>query len=203
VANNPYYFNGAFSGLLVVPAAHDFIINFMSNHSAEEPSGYLDGYNLKSFFGITGEPGSFVWNAGTEQIPQNWYRRPSTNPYTSEAAVLDVLGAYAKYPETLKLGGNMGTVNSFAGVDIGDLTGGVYNSETLLEGNNFGCFVFQSLQQVIPDALQGALYDTAPILELVNSVLTPLIGSLDCPTLDVYNQGLFNQFPGYGYNPKG
>ena len=174
----------------------------MSNHTAEEPSGYLDGYNLKSFFSITGEPGSFVWNAGQEQIPANWYRRPSTNQYSSQAAVLDVLGAYAKYPNTLKVGGNTGTVNSFTGVDIGNLTGGVYNADTLLEGNNFGCFVFQGLQQVIPDALQGVLSDIAPFLDTVNNILTPLIGSLDCPTLDEYNQGLFNQFPGYGYNPK-
>ena len=44
----------------------------MSNHSAEEPSGYLDGYNFKSFFGITGNPGSFKWQRGQERIPDNW-----------------------------------------------------------------------------------------------------------------------------------
>ena len=41
IADNPYYFTGAFSTIVVVPAAYNFVINFMSNHSAEEPSGYL------------------------------------------------------------------------------------------------------------------------------------------------------------------
>jgi len=74
VSTNPYYFNAAFSGLVVVPAAHNFIINFMSNHSVEEPNSYLDGYNLKSFFGVTGEPGNFVWNVGQEKIPGQYLK---------------------------------------------------------------------------------------------------------------------------------
>ena len=41
IASNPYYFTGAFSTIVVVPAAYNFVINFMSNHSAQEPSGYL------------------------------------------------------------------------------------------------------------------------------------------------------------------
>jgi hypothetical protein len=41
IATNPYYFTGAFSTVVVVPAAYNFVINFMSNHSEEEPSGYL------------------------------------------------------------------------------------------------------------------------------------------------------------------
>jgi hypothetical protein len=41
---------------------------------------------------------------------------------------------------------NTGTPNSFVGVDVADLTGGVFNSKTLLEGNNLGCFVYQRSQ---------------------------------------------------------
>lgn len=44
----------------------------MSNHTAQEPSGYLDGYNFKSFFGVTGKPGKFVWQRGQERVPDNW-----------------------------------------------------------------------------------------------------------------------------------
>jgi hypothetical protein len=55
ILNNPYYFSGPFSGL-VAPAAHNFVINFMSNHSAETPGGTLDRETLKSFFAISGEP---------------------------------------------------------------------------------------------------------------------------------------------------
>ena len=41
IATNPYYFTGAFSTVVVVPTAYNFVINYMSNHSAEEPNGYL------------------------------------------------------------------------------------------------------------------------------------------------------------------
>lgn len=46
IADNPYYFTGAFSTIVVVPAAYNFVINFMSNHTADEPSGYLVGLAL-------------------------------------------------------------------------------------------------------------------------------------------------------------
>lgn len=46
IATNQYYFTGAFSTVVVVPAAHNFVINFMSNHSAEEPAGYLVSHTL-------------------------------------------------------------------------------------------------------------------------------------------------------------
>lgn len=46
IENNPYYFSPQFAGLLVAPAAYNFVINFMSNHSAEEPSGYLNGTQI-------------------------------------------------------------------------------------------------------------------------------------------------------------
>ena len=44
IATNPYYFTGAFGTIVVVPAAYGFVINLMSNHSAQEPSGYLVSY---------------------------------------------------------------------------------------------------------------------------------------------------------------
>jgi hypothetical protein len=68
IENNPYYFAGPFSGL-VAPAAHDFVINFMSNHSAEQPGGTLTRDVLKTFFAVTGEPGNFVQHRGQERIP--------------------------------------------------------------------------------------------------------------------------------------
>ena len=73
INNNPYAFWGPFSGL-VAPAAMNFVFNFMSNHSAEEPGGYLSSDILKTFFAVTGEPGSFEHHMGQEAIPQNWYR---------------------------------------------------------------------------------------------------------------------------------
>jgi hypothetical protein len=43
------------------------------------------------------------------------------------------------------IGGNTGKPNTFTGVNIADLTGGVFNAETLLEGNNLMCFAFQAV----------------------------------------------------------
>lgn len=82
VLNNPYYFSGPFSGL-VAPDAHNFVVNLMSNHSAAQPGGYLDGNTLKSFFGITGSPGNFKYNKFQERIPYNWYKRPAANAFTA------------------------------------------------------------------------------------------------------------------------
>jgi hypothetical protein len=111
-STNPYYFSVPFSGVLVAPAAHNFIINFMSNHSADQPDGYLEKSQLKAVFGISGPDNQLRWNKGQEKIPQDWYRRPTTNPYTVEAAILDVMIGVQMYPPTFKVGGNTGTVNS-------------------------------------------------------------------------------------------
>lgn len=62
----------------------------MSNHTVEEPSGYLNGDTFKQFFGVSGEPGSFVWNKGQERIPDNWYKRPDDNQYAAQDVVGDV-----------------------------------------------------------------------------------------------------------------
>jgi hypothetical protein len=43
-------------------------------------------------------------------------------------------------PTLLSIGGNTNGMNSFAGLDIGDITGGVYNSHNLLQGDSFACF---------------------------------------------------------------
>ncbi|KAK7727153.1 hypothetical protein SLS57_003188 [Botryosphaeria dothidea] len=200
IATNPYLFYAPFSAL-VVPAAYNFVLNFMSNHSAEEPSGYLDGNQLKQFFSVTGEPGSFVYTPGHERIPENWYRRPSSNQYSIATVVADLVIGFVKDPSTIKFGGNTGTVNSFTGVDVGDLTGGVFNGATLLEGNNLACFTLQAAQAGLPDVLNGILSDLAPALDLINNAVSPLMTSLACPQLEQFSQGLFNQFPGASYRP--
>jgi hypothetical protein len=68
VENNPYYFSAPFSGL-VAPAAHNFVIHFMSNHTAEQPGGILTRDTLMSFWAVTGTPGNFVQHRGQERIP--------------------------------------------------------------------------------------------------------------------------------------
>lgn len=203
IANNPYYFTGAFSTVVVVPAAYNFVINLMSNHSKEVPGGYLDGYNFKSFFGVTGEPGNFVWQKGQERIPEAWYRRPSYAPYDASDVIGDVAIGYLAYPNTLKFGGNTGTVNSFTGLNVANLSGGVFSAETLFNDNNFACFSFQLLQNVIPDFLNKPLNALGPITSALNKALAPLTGGLSCPQLGSLDVGVFDQFPGYKYQPNG
>lgn len=78
VLNNPYYFSNPFSGL-VAPDAHNFVVHFMSNRSAENKGGFLSTDVLKSFFSVTGEPGSFVHNPGQERIPDSKTHSPYLN----------------------------------------------------------------------------------------------------------------------------
>lgn len=72
IANNPYFFNGPFTGVLVQPAAYTFIYRFMANHTEENPIGELSYDTLATWFGMTGEPGSYTANQGQEKIPDNW-----------------------------------------------------------------------------------------------------------------------------------
>ncbi|KAF2167170.1 hypothetical protein M409DRAFT_54361 [Zasmidium cellare ATCC 36951] len=203
IANNPYYFTGVFSTVVVVPAAYNFVINLMSNHTAEEPAGYLDGYNFKSFFGVAGEPGNFTWLKGQERVPERWYRRPSYAPYEAQDVVGDVAIGYLAYPDTLKFGGNTGKVNTFTGLNVANISGGILDVSTLFTGDNFACFSFQLLQQGIPNFLDNAINDLAPVTDLINKYVGPIVGGLSCPQLGNLSIGLFDQFPGYKYSPTG
>ncbi|KAG7005412.1 sister chromatid cohesion protein pds5 [Physcia stellaris] len=201
VQNNPYFFQAPFAGL-VPPAAHHFIVNLMSNHSADNKNGFLTREVLKSFFAVTGADGAHVWNKGQEKIPLNWYRRPASNPYDATVAFADVAILAAKYPDVVRVGGNTGTANSFVGVNPGDLTGGVYTSANLLQGNNLECFTFQALQQGLPSVLSDIYKNIGPAVALVNQYVSPILSGLGCPALTTFNQSLFNQYPGYNYHPR-
>ncbi|KAF2429338.1 Cloroperoxidase [Tothia fuscella] len=201
VQNNPYFFQAPFAGL-VPPIAHHFVVNLMSNHSAENKNGFLTKEVLKSFFAISGPDTAHVYSQGKERIPLNWYRRPTSNPYNAPAAGADVAILATKYPDVVRFGGNTGTTNSFTGINLGDVTGGVYNAQTLLQGNNALCFAFQAAQQGIPSILQGLVSNIGPIVTLVNQYINPVTSSLSCPALNTFNQSSFNQYPGYKYAPK-
>lgn len=206
ISTNPYYFAAPFSTTLVSPAAYNFVINFMSNHSAEEPNGYLDGEMFKTWFAIEGDYPNFKWLPGQERIPDNWYKRTTTNEYNAVNVFMDLGVNFLAYPDSLRLGGNTNGVNSYAGVDLADLTGGLYNVTHLLDqsGQGGACFFAQLAQAIIPDAAATLLGELSPILNLVNKFIKPIIPSgLNCPTIDKYDQTLFNKFPGYTYSPSG
>ncbi|KAG4443443.1 hypothetical protein IFR05_001122 [Cadophora sp. M221] len=196
IERNPYFFNGPFSGIAVQPAAYTFIYRFMSNKSAEYPEGRLNQDVLKSFFSITGTSGDFQWTEGYERIPENWYKRAIGDEYTIPFFLTDLLAAALEYPQFLNIGGNTGKVNTFTGVDFEDLTGGVFNGATLLEGNNLACFVLQGVVQFLPDSLLGAVADIGGLLNQLNGVLGGALSNLACPKLDKVNKDQFSQFPG-------
>lgn len=87
------------------------------------------------------------------------------------------------------IGGNTGTVNSFTGVDLSDLTGGVLNATSLLKGNNLLCLVFEVLKFASPNALNG-LYKTlgVPLQMITNAIATPLL-NLSCPAFKDLTMG--------------
>ena len=101
------------------------------------------------------------------------------------------------------IGGNTGTVDSFTGVDMGDLTGGLLNAQTLLEGNNLLCFVFEVLKTLSPNSL-STIFDIIEVpLQMLFDTLGSALLDLSCPAfkdLTVGGQGLGDaiesMFPG-------
>ncbi|KAF8753308.1 Peroxidase, family 2 [Rhizoctonia solani] len=174
VSTNPHFFNGPFSGFIALPAAYSFITRFMSNYSAEHPEGILNHDVLKSFYGVSGSGNNLTYQRGYE--------------YNTE---LDDNEAEQRQSQT-------GKVNSFAGVNVGDITGGVYNSANLLEGNNLICFAFQAAQQAIPDVLKGILGDLTAALGLWAAKITPALLGLGCPELTKYDRSVLGSYPGSG-----
>ncbi|KAF8602855.1 hypothetical protein BDV93DRAFT_607177 [Ceratobasidium sp. AG-I] len=196
IENNPYFFYGPFSGFVVSHVAHPFIPAFMSNHSAEAPDGVLNGDVLKSFFSVSGSSGNLTYKWGNERIPDNWYRR--LGDYGLAQAAVDGLTIASKIPQTLSIGGNTGTVNSYAGVDVSDLTGGVFNAANLLEGNNSACFMFRVIEVATPSMLEGLISNIATAVALISEKIAPQFDKFNCPQLSKYDTSLFKKYPGAG-----
>lgn len=159
----------------------------MSNHSAQYPNGLLDKETLKSFFAVTESPdGSLTWQPGYERIPDVWYRRPQglANEYSPNSFNLDLIKIAQVVPEAVSVGGNTGTVNSFTGVDLGDLTGGAYRTSDLLVPGKFACFFYQLTLALVPDFLRSQALGTflAGALTLLHNRIDPLVDP-QCATI--------------------
>jgi len=134
---------------------------------------------VKSLYAVTGDPGNFTYTKGAERIPENWYRRPVD--YGLVQLNLDTIDWIMQYPELGSVGGNTGTVNSFTGVDLGDLTGGVLDAATLLENNNLLCLVFEIVKTVAPNSLSTLFSVLEVPLQLVTETIGSSLLSLACP----------------------
>ena len=89
------------------------------------------------------------------------------------------------------MGGNTGTVNSFAGVDLGDITGGfITAADELQDPTKLGCFISQAIQADVPSFLDNVFNGLAltEILGMIPTVLLPALAPLgDCPGLPAGN----------------
>lgn len=198
INENPYFFFSPFAGILVSPAAYAFPPAMMANHSDEFPEGHLSREVFTSFFGVQGDSeDNFVVKNGWERIPENWYKRPLGNDYSIPSFLVDVLEHAAYDPRLLSIGGNLGEVDSFFGVDVGDLTGGVFNAADLLDANNLECFVLQVIQAAGPDILGTMFSDVKAAMRPLTDKLQQLLAGKTCPQLQEVNSELFEKFPGY------
>ncbi len=64
---------------------------------------------------------------------------------------------------------------------MSDLTGGVLNATTLLEGNNLLCFIFEVLKFASPNALAGIYQTLAVPLDFITKALEIPLLDLACP----------------------
>ncbi|RHZ61787.1 peroxidase family protein [Aspergillus thermomutatus] len=179
IQTNPDFYYGPVTGLIARNAGYIFAGRLFRNHSHENPEGVLTKEIVRSFFAIYGEEGNLTYREGWERIPEKWYKTPVD--YGLVQLNLDTVDWVLKYPELGSIGGNTGTVNSFTGVDLSDLTGGVLNLTTLLEGNNLLCFVFEVLKFASPNALAGLYKTLAVPLEMIDQVLSVPLLNMSCP----------------------
>jgi hypothetical protein len=157
---------------------------------------------LQSFWGVYEDSqGNLEYKRGWERIPENWYR--IAGDYGLVPLNLDLLAWVARHPQLASIGGNLGEVDSFAGVDLSDLTGGVLNAGALLEGNNLLCFALEVVKTFAPNSLSSLFKTLETPLQLVNDALLDPLLDLDCPAYKELGEGgrdvfaeLLEKFPG-------
>ncbi|KAJ7506107.1 hypothetical protein B0H11DRAFT_2186260 [Mycena galericulata] len=194
VQNNPYFFRGPVE-MLASSLVHVLVPGVMSNHSVEHPSGFISAEGLASLYGMgPGSDGKLQYNRGTEQFPENWYRRP--DDYL--LAITDMADVWLAYPETLSIGGNINGTNTFSPLNLGDLTGGLLNNTaSFAEGNNAACFLFQAVQAAILSPLNIVEGIFSGILTQVSKQLGLQALIPACPQLEGQKLSLLEQYPGY------
>ncbi|KAF7536945.1 heme-thiolate peroxidase [Neopestalotiopsis clavispora] len=183
VAINPYFYYGPYTGMIARNAGYAFVGRLLSNHSTEFPlGGNMTKEVFASFFGVYEEDGELVYKEGHEQIPANWYR--TAVDYSVVTLNLDLVSWIMKHPVLASVGGNLGEVNSFAGLDLEDVTGGLLNATSLLEGNNLFCFALEVVKTFAPNSLSSLFATLTTPLELINNAILDPILDLSCPTWD-------------------
>ncbi|KAI9049361.1 hypothetical protein LZ554_006395 [Drepanopeziza brunnea f. sp. 'monogermtubi'] len=210
IATNPYYFSPAYAGAIFTFGAHMFAYELLANHSTEYPRGFLTPEVFETFFSYTRDANNqLVYTYGHERIPENWYRRAHDDAWTVADILISTGQQCLSYPSNCAVGGNTGTVNSFAGVDLGDISGGLVNSVTDLSNpEKLGCFISQVIQADVPSFLDNVFNGVAltQVLGLIPTVLLPALAPLgNCPGLpkgkNMFQYG--KMFPGAQVKQQG
>lgn len=133
-----------------------------------------------SFFGVTEQDGGVMtYNHSWERILENWYRRPID--YGLVGMNLDLVRMIVEHPVRASIGGNMGKTNSFAGVDLGDVSGGLLHTAELLEDNNLLCFAFELVKTVAPNSLSTLFKVVGVPLQIITEAINLRLLDLTCP----------------------
>lgn len=156
---------------------------------------------LKTFYSVTGERGNFIYTKGHERIPSNWAKTPTD--YGLVQLNLDIVQFILKYPMFANIGGNLGRVNTFTGVNLLDPASGVLGVTNLLEGGNLMCFVLEIINFAAPNYLNNIFESVLQPLKMLTDALTKPLLSLACPQLEEITrdgvplwEALGKEFPG-------
>jgi len=203
IQTNPNYFAPVYAGVAFTFGAHMFASVLLSNHSAEYPRGFQTQENFLSLWGYTRDANNnLVYTPGSERIPDNYYKRAEDDAWTLSDIGISTAQQCAAYPSNCQVGGNTGTVNSFSGFDLGDLSGGFVNSvNDLSDPARMSCFISQAIQADVPSFLDRAFEgpELSTALGLIPTLLLPALQPLgNCPNLpagkSVYAYGA--KYPG-------
>lgn len=148
--------------------------------------------------------GSLTYTPGHERLLESWVRRPLASTFGLDDIVLTLLNAASIDPSLLSVGGNTGKVNSFAGVDAGDITGGaVHTADLLNDPQALACFLFQAgIEELVPTQVNVLYKSTAQALDFIGKNLkTPFqklatAGNNPCNKYSTKAVDAYSRFPG-------
>ncbi|PFH61402.1 hypothetical protein XA68_17454 [Ophiocordyceps unilateralis] len=205
--DNPFFWRGPVSGLFNANGVLALPPALMSNHSGGiNPIGHLTKDIIKSFYGIYGDEPNFEYREGWERIPNNWYRRPTD--YTLAQWLLEGQAVAAAHPTLFSLGGNIGRVNTFTGLDLSDIFGGAFNSVNLLRGNASICVALEVLKTITPSPFSSLYSNFVVPLKLIEEAINPVFKVMNCPVFEDLSKGgttvwdaIRGRFPGARMGP--
>jgi hypothetical protein len=173
---------------------------------------YLDEQNLLAFFSVVrNADNSLTYTPGHERLLTSWKRRPLAATFGLDDIALTLLHAASIDPALISVGGNAGKVNTFAGIDAANLTGGLYNTAGLLnDPQAFACYLYQiGIEELVPTQV-GLIYKvTGQALDFVaKNLVKPwqsfaTAGNNPCDSFNSNITQAYNSYPGSAVEREG